>query len=283
MGLGGGASPSSCAQHTETTNKGAFTVTSPTVTHADVHGEVVDVTSRKKRPKVLMIAANPGVNPALGWSVGFWAAELFHPYHEFSKKRYEITVASPEGGQLELDALSDPRDESRWSADDIISMGALNTPEVMALTEDTPALRDLDLSAFDAIVIVGGQGPMFQFREHEDLKKAVVAFYESERPTAALCHGVAALLDAKLGDGSYLVEGKTVTGFANVEEDFSNTAAGVTVMPYRLEDELRKRGANYIQAGLFKAFAVRDGNLITGQQQYSGERVAKLVMEALGD
>jgi putative intracellular protease/amidase len=258
-------------------------VTTPTVAHADVHGEVVDVTARSKRPKVLMVGANPGVNPALGWPVGFWAAELFHPYYEFTKKRYEITVASPEGGQLELDALSDPRDESRWSADDIISMGALNTPEVMALIEDTPAIRDLELSDFDAIVIVGGQGPMFQFREHEDLKRALAEFYENERPTAALCHGVAALLDIKLSDGSYLVKDRTVTGFANVEEDFSNAAAGMTVMPYRLEDELRKRGANYIQAGLFKAFAVRDGNLITGQQQYSGERVAKIVIEALGD
>ena len=79
------------------------------------------------------------------------------------------------------------------------------------------------------------------------------------------------------------VEGRTVTGFANVEEDFSDAAAGVTIMPYRVEDELRKRGANYIQAGLFKAFAVRDQNLITGQQQYSGEKVARLVIEALGD
>jgi putative intracellular protease/amidase len=73
-----------------------------------------------------------------------------------------------------------------------------------------------------------------------------------------------------------------VTGFANVEEDFSDRSVGQKVMPYRIEDELRARGANYVQGGLFKAFAVRDGRLITGQQQYSGAKVAELVIAALG-
>jgi putative intracellular protease/amidase len=73
-----------------------------------------------------------------------------------------------------------------------------------------------------------------------------------------------------------------VTGFANVEEDFSDAAVGQRVMPFRVEDVLRERGANYVQAGRFKAFAVRDQNLITGQQQYSGARVAELMIAALG-
>jgi len=202
--------------------------------------------------------------------------------YEFTKTRYEVTVASPEGGRVEVDAMSDPRDPSRWSADDVISMGSLHTPEIVARLERTLALRDLDLEAFEALVVCGGQGPMFQFREHEDLKRAIGRSFEAEKPTAALCHGVSALLDVTLADGSYLVEGRTVTGFANVEEDYSDAAVGLTVMPYRVEDELRARGANYVQAGRFKAFAVRDGNLITGQQQYSGTKVAELVIQALG-
>jgi putative intracellular protease/amidase len=107
-----------------------------------------------------MVVANPGVSTTLGWPVGFWAAELFHPYHEFLQRRYEVTIASPEGGRVEVDALSDPRDESRWSADDLVSMGALNTPEIAGLLEDTPALRDLDLAGYDALVVCGGQGPL---------------------------------------------------------------------------------------------------------------------------
>jgi putative intracellular protease/amidase len=247
----------------------------------DVHHEVVDVT-RRRRPRVLMVVANPSVSTTTGWPVGFWAAELFHPLHEFTKARYEVTVASPDGGRVELDAMSDPRDPSRWSADDVISMGSLHAPEIAARLEGTPALRDLDVDAFDALVACGGQGPMFQFRDHEDLKRAIARSFVAEKPTAALCHGVSALLDVTLSDGSYLVAGRTVTGFANVEEDFSDAAVGMTVMPYRVEDELRARGANYVQAGRFKAFAVRDQNLITGQQQYSGTKVAELVIAALG-
>lgn len=249
----------------------------------DTHHEVVDITDPERRPAILMVVANPGVSTTLGWPVGFWAAELFHPYYEFTQRRYEVTIASPEGGKVEVDAMSDPRDESRWSADDLISMGALNSPEVLTRLQDTPALRDLDLDDFDALVVCGGQGPMFQFRDHEGLKQAIAAFYEAYKPTAALCHGTSALLDVQTPEGRYLIEGKTMTGFANVEEDFGDAAVGQTIMPYRIEDEARKRGANYVQAGLFKAFAIRDMHLITGQQQYSGKKVAELVIQALGD
>jgi putative intracellular protease/amidase len=253
------------------------------ISDAQAHHEVIDVTDPGRRPRVLMVVANPGVSSTLGWPVGFWAAELFHPYYEFTQKRYDVTIASPEGGKVELDAMSDPRDESRWSADDLISMGAVNTPEIAAQLERTPALHELDLEDYDAIVVCGGQGPMFQFRDNADLKRAITRFYDSAKPTAALCHGTCALLDVELSDGSYLIEGKTMTGFANVEEDYSDAAVGQTVMPFRIEDEAKKRGANYIQAGLFKAFAVRDMNLITGQQQYSARKVAELVIDALGD
>jgi putative intracellular protease/amidase len=181
-----------------------------------------------------------------------------------------------------MDSLSDPRDESRWSAEDLITMGFLNTPELAHLLEDTPKLSEVDLDAYDAIMVAGGQAPMFSFRDNEDVHDALRYFYESEKPTCIYCHGTAALVDLRLSDGTYLVEGKTVTGFANVEEDFSDTFVGQKVMPFRLEDELRQRGANYVQGGLFKAFAVRDGRLITGQQQYSARKVALMLIEALG-
>lgn len=250
---------------------------------ADAHHEVVDVTDPERRPHVLMVVANPGVSTTLGWPVGFWAAELFHPLHAFIGRRYRVTVASPEGGRVEPDAMSDPRDASRWSADDLVSMGALHTPEITTLLEDTPALRDLDLDAYDAVVVCGGQGPMFQFRDHPDLQRVIATFFEARKPTAALCHGTCALLDVRLSDGSLLIEGRTMTGFANVEEEYGDAAVGATIMPFRIEDEARARGANFVQAGLFKAFAVRDMNLITGQQQYSGAKVAELVIAALGD
>ena len=161
-------------------------------------------------------------------------------------------------------------------------MGFVHTPTLMELLENTPRLADLDLDEFDAIMVAGGQSPMFTFRERPDLHQAIRHFYEAEKPTAVYCHGTAALVDLKLSDGSYLVAGKTVTGFANAEEEFSDAFVGQKVMPWRVEDVLRDRGANYVQGGLFKAFAVRDGRLITGQQQYSGRRVAQMLIEALG-
>jgi putative intracellular protease/amidase len=258
-----------------------MTATRESVHSADQHREVVDVVTAK-RPKILMVVANPTTATTTGWPVGFWASELTHPYYAFTRARYEVVIASPNGGKVEVDTLSDPRDDSKWSAEDLISMGFLSTPELVALLDDTPKIADLDLDDFDAIVVCGGLGPMFQFRGNEDLKRAIATFYEAEKPTAVLCHGVAALIDVRLSDGSYLVAGKTVTGFANVEEDFSDKAVGKKVMPFRIEDELRRRGANYVQGGLFKAFVVRDGRLITGQQQYSGAKVGEAVITALG-
>lgn len=246
------------------------------------HHQIVDVTT-SRRPHVLMVVANPAESTTLGGPVGFWGAELVHPYHEFtSQARYDVTIASPAGGKVELDALSDPRDPSRWSADDLLTMGFVSTPELGALLEDTPRLADLDLDAFDALVVCGGQSPMWTFRSDAGLQAAVRGFYEAEKPTALLCHGVSALCDVTLSDGSYLVAGKTVTGFSNEEEAWGNAAVGATIMPWQVEDVLRERGANYVHGGLFRAFAVRDGRLLTGQQQYSGQKVAQLVIEALG-
>jgi putative intracellular protease/amidase len=247
---------------------------------ADHHMRLDAVPSRPK--KVLIVVANPTTATTVGWPIGFWGAELTHPYYELTERGVEVTIASPDGGKVQMDALSDPRDPSKWSSEDLITMGFVNTPELMELLEDTPKLAELDLGEYDAIMIAGGLAPMFSFRDHEQLHAAIRHFYESEKPTCIYCHGTAALVDLKLSDGSYLVNGKTVTGFSNVEEDYSDSFVGQRVMPFRVEDVLKQRGANYIQGGLFKAFVVRDGRLITGQQQYSGRKVAQALIEALG-
>src|SRR5918999_667760 len=152
--------------------------------------EAIDVIDPERRPRILMVVANPGISKTLGWPVGFWASELFHPFYEFMQKLYEITVASPDGGPVAVDAWSDPRDSSGYSSEDLVSMGALNTPAIAALLEDTPAVRDLDLDEFDALLICGGQGPMWQdFRNRGDLKEALLHFYLAHKVTATLCHG----------------------------------------------------------------------------------------------
>lgn len=247
---------------------------------ADHHMRVDTISSTPK--KVLIVVANPTTATTVGWRVGFWGAELTHPYYELTERGIEVTVASPDGGKVEMDALSDPRDESKWSSEDLITMGFVNTPELMALLESTQKLADLDLDQYDAIMIAGGLAPMFTYRDRADIHHAIRHFYESEKPTAIYCHGTAALADLKLSDGSYLVGGRTVTGFSNLEEDYSDKFVGQTVMPFRVEDALKERGANYVQGGLFKAFTARNGRLITGQQQYSGRKVAQMLIEVLG-
>lgn len=232
--------------------------------------------------KILMVVANPSVSTTIGGPVGFWASELTHAWYAFTEVGYDITIASPDGGKVEFDAMSDPRDESGYSAHDLISMGFIHTSSLIALLEDTPSLASLNTPNYDAIVVAGGQSPMFTFEKAGELHNKLAEFYEAEKITAALCHGTAALLYVKLSDGKNLIEGKTITGFANSEEDFADNWVGQKIMPFRIEDEAKKLGANFITGGLFKAFAIRDGHLITGQQQYSGTETARLVIEALG-
>jgi putative intracellular protease/amidase len=242
------------------------------------------------KKRVALVISNPAVSTTTGWPVGFWWSELSHPYHAFSEQGYEIEVFSPEGGACAADGMSDPNDASGYSKTDLISQGFIHTPELMALVQNTKKVTDIHLEQFDAIVVAGGQAPMFTFDKATALHQKFTAFYEAGKVAAALCHGSAILAYAKHADGEYLVKGKTVTGFANVEEDFADNAVwsyGMLprdkhVMPWRIEDKLKELGANYIQAGLWRSFAVRDGNLITGQQNFSGAETAELVIQALG-
>ncbi len=243
------------------------------------------------RPKrAAIVISNPAVSTTTGWPVGFWWSELTHPYFAFTEAGWEVDVYSPNGGRCEADAMSDPEDASQWQAEDVISRGYKHDPEFTKLIEDTKPVEQLDVERYDVMVVAGGQGPMFTFERAEGLQRKFVEFYESGKVTAALCHGAAILRYAKLSSGKPLVAGKTVTGFANVEEDFADQATrdagaladGQHLMPWRIEDELRKLGGNYVQAGLWMGFAIRDGNLVTGQQNFSGSEVANVILEAVG-
>jgi putative intracellular protease/amidase len=247
--------------------------------------------STPSRPKrVAIVIASPSTSTITGWPVGFWWSELTHPFHVFHEVGYEVEIFSTAGGKCVADGLSDPRDPSGYSASDLISLGFLSTPKLAALVEDTRPVDAIDVARFDAIVVAGGQAPMFSFETARDLHAKFVEFYETGKLACALCHGVAILRYARLSNGALLAKGKTVTGFANVEEDFADEAVwgmgalprDKHLMPWRIEDELRKLGANFVQAGLWRGFAVRDGNLITGQQNFSGAETARLVIETLG-
>jgi putative intracellular protease/amidase len=249
-----------------------------------------NVSNPNRRKRVGVVISNPTVSTTTGWPVGFWWSELTHTYYVLTEKGYEVEVFSPDGGKCEADTLSDPRDPSGYSASDLITLGFISTPRLAALVENTRKLSELRMDALDAIVVAGGQAPMFTFEGARELQRKFVEFFEAGKIACALCHGTAILRYARLSNGQPLVKGKTVTGFANVEEDFADEAVWSLnllsrdkhVMPWRIEDELKKLGANYVQAGRWRGFAIRDGNLITGQQNFSGAETAELVAATLG-
>ena len=231
--------------------------------------------------RVLMIVSNPTTN-RLGWPVGFWGCELTHPYWELTEAGYEVELASPAGGKVEIDSWSDPRNPKGYETKDLVTLGFLNHPELAAKLESTPALADVDAAAFDVVFLVGGQAPIYTFRENARVQTAVRTAYEAGKLIVAICHGVAGLLDVKLTNGDYLIAGKTMTGFSNIEEEDVEREIKAKAIPYRIEDEARARGAKFVAEGLWRSYAVRDGQLITGQQSFSAHTTTTAIITALG-
>lgn len=235
------------------------------------------------KKRIALVAANTTISEQTGWPIGFWWSELTHPYWEFAETGYEVEIFSPDGGGLQADGYSDPEDESGYSASDILSLGFKKSATHAELIKNTKPISAIDLQNFDAIFLTGGQSPMYTFINNEPLHKLFSQFYEAGKVAAAICHGTCILLKAKTSDGKMLVEGKTWTGFADTEEAYADNFVGQKIQPFWIESEAKMiENTNYINGGMFKPFAVRDGNLITGQQQFSGTAAARLVIEALG-
>ena len=231
---------------------------------------------------ILMVASSPSTSLQTGWPIGFWAAELTHPLRVFQEAGYEVVLVSTEGGKLEMDGYSNPTDSSGYSAHDVISLGYMQQDWFNSMLANTKKLTEVEASGFDAIFLVGGQGPMYTFRGNHDLAKLFVEFYEAGKPSAAVCHSTTLLLEAQKSDGELLVKGKTWTGFADAEEEFADQAVGMKIQPYRIESEAKKLSdTTFKVAAPFSSYAIQDGNLITGQQQNSGAAVAELVVSLL--
>lgn len=233
--------------------------------------------------KILMVASSPAVSAQTGWPIGFWMAELTHPLRVFQEAGYEVELVSTDGGKLEMDSYSNPTDPSGYSAHDVISLGYMQQQWFNDMLANTKKLNEVNHSGYAAIFLVGGQGPMYTFRNNKELEKLFVSFYEAGKPAAAVCHSTTLLLEAKKSNGELLVKEKTWTGFADAEEEFADQTVGMKIQPYRIEEEAKKiPGTNFKVAAPFSSYAIADGNLVTGQQQNSGAAAAELVLEALG-
>jgi putative intracellular protease/amidase len=232
--------------------------------------------------RIVFICSNQVKNPNVDFPVGYYLPELAHPYSAFLQKGYSLTLASPNGGAIVHDDMSDP-DGRFGNPMDFVSRGFKATPKVLELLKTTRPLSDIKVEDYDAIFVVGGLGPMITFVDNEPLHRLFAKFYEAGKVTATLCHGSVILLKARLSNGKLLVDGKTWTGFCDAEEGVVDKAYGKTVQPFRIEAEAKKLpGTTFVQGTApFKPYAIADGRLITGQQGSSGMATAELVIKML--
>ena len=171
----------------------------------------LDILDPDRPKRILIVASNPAVSEQTGWPIGFWWAELSHPFWELTERGYRVDVASPEGGPLQADPWSDPRDASGYSAEDLISLGFINSPAHMKLVEESKPLAAVRAGDYSGVLLVGGQGPMYTFIDDERVHALVTSSYEAGKVTAVVCHATCVLLKARLADGRLLVDGKTST------------------------------------------------------------------------
>ncbi|MGW4161487.1 type 1 glutamine amidotransferase domain-containing protein [Streptomyces sp. NPDC004788] len=204
-----------------------------------------------------------------GRTTGFYVPEVAHPAEVFRKAGYEIAYVSVRGGSAPQDGVN---------RDDAVVAAFLDDPAVGEALAATPTPQELNAEDYDVVFYAGGHGTMWDFPDSAELAALAAGVYERGGVVAAVCHGPAGLVNLKLSDGSYLVEGKQVSSFTDEEE----AAVGLTdVVPFLLQSRLEERGAKFTKAPNFTEHAVADGRLVTGQNPASAARVARLAVAAL--
>lgn len=221
--------------------------------------------------KVLLVVTNHSELGDTGVKTGYYLPEVTHPYYELVNAGYEVDFASPKGGVAPMDPkskdLTDPENKAFYS-----------NKKVFSKLQNTLSLKDIKASDYKAIVFAGGHGTMWDFANSSDLNRVTSEIYENGGIVSAVCHGPAALVNVKLSNGKYLVSGKKLTAFTNEEEE----AVKLTeVMPFLLETELVKKGAEFLEKDNWKENVVVDGRLITGQNPASAKKLGKEIVKLL--
>ena len=223
--------------------------------------------------KILMVLTSHDRLGDTGHKTGFWLEEFAAPYYVFKDAGADIVLASPKGGQPPLDPKSDAPDAQtaatvRFNAD----------ADALAALASTQRLKDVVDDEFDAVFYPGGHGPMWDLAEDADSIRLIEQTFSAGKPVAAVCHGPAVFRHTRSSLGEPLVKDKRVTGFSNEEE----AAVGLTdVVPFSLEDALKKNGAHYERGTLWQSHVVVDGTLVTGQNPASSEAAAEDVLRLL--
>jgi putative intracellular protease/amidase len=223
-------------------------------------------TNVKKR--ILIIVSNANAIGPNNRRTGTFLPEVAHPYAEFNKANYQIDFASLTGDTPYLDALSLANDPDNL---------AFLTGKGWEAMQKAVKLSTVDVSKYDAVFVPGGLAPMVDMPENELLKKVIKETYERNAVVGAVCHGPVSLLNVKLSNGTYLVNGKNITSFTDEEE----RGYAIADVPFLLETALTKQGAKFHAAAVWSAHSIADGNLVTGQNPASAKGVAEKMIVIL--
>ena len=224
--------------------------------------------------RVLHVVTNVGHYDDPEHPTGLWLSELTHAWQVFAQHGFEQTLVSPAGGKVPLEprALKFPnydKTAKAWQAD----------PTKMALLESTKSPDEIDPARSDAIYFTGGHAVMYDFPDSHGLQRITREIYERGGVVSSVCHGYCGLINTTLSDGTYLIAGKRMTGFAWTEEVLARVDK---LVPYNAEERAKERGALYQKAKLpFVSYTVIDGNLVTGQNPGSAKETAKMVASLL--
>lgn len=239
--------------------------------HADVAGK-----------RVLYIVSNPAT--LMGFPVGFFAEEMTGPFFDLMQAGCTVDIVSPKGGKVEFDGFSDPENEMTQYPNDLITLGFKYHASFSKLMENTPSIADVDVSHYDAVCVAGGGGPLITFKDDMALHKLIADFYESGKIIGMICHGTCLMLWTTLSDGTLMADGKTWTGYPDSEEQMMDAALGIKVNEFTIETEAKKNpSTTFESAAALEPFAIRDGQIITGQQQHSTRLFSDLLIEALSE
>lgn len=219
--------------------------------------------------KIAIVLTSHGQLGRTGRTTGFYVSEAAHPWAEFVDAGYTVDLVSIAGGPP-------PRDGEDRS--DPVQDRFLTDPDVTRQLAATRPVSDAEPAAYDAVLLAGGHGTMWDFPTSADLATLVRDVYEAGGVVGAVCHGPAGLVDVTLSDGSPLVTGRAVAAFTDAEEDEAGLG---DVVPFRLQSRLEQLGAEHRAAPNWAAQVVRDGRLITGQNPASAAAVGKGVLGAL--
>src|ERR1700735_934565 len=207
----------------------------------------------------------------------FWLSEVTHPYWHFIERGLEVDFASPSGGKVVYEHYSDPYSKNSTESEDLVSKGFLSDKALVAKLDSTLILKDVDLSNYDAVHVAGGRGATFDLYPNPDVAKALEYFWAKDKVVGAICHGAIALGNIPERGRGRKTTGYTREGDENLQRMFGKTF----LIPHFPQTVLEEVGSNYSRVAPDDPYVIRDGKLITGQNQQSASEYALVFLHTL--